>query len=360
MTLASVVAGLLMGMLVLAFAGYNPLEAYAVMFTGIFIRPSDWSFSIIRATPLILTGLSVAFAFKTGLFNIGAEGQYIIGALTAAAVGVLLPLPAPIHIPVVMILAAFAGAGWGALAGWFKSRWGVHEVISTIMLNWIALYLNNTLVMITGFNRPESEATQKILDSARIDILGAWKTTAEGLAFRQTQPFMDDIFRTSFNAGILFAVLAVIVIWIILNKTSLGFDLKAVGYNKNAAEFAGINVKKSIVLSMAIAGALAGLSGSLQVQGVSREVAKLAAMEGNGFDGIAVALIGQSQPWGVLGAGIFYGALKHGGPKIQPAMGAPLEIIQIVMGTIVFFLALPGLWPHLSKLLKRRRKKEEP
>lgn len=353
----SLLAGLVVGALALLIAGYNPLAAYASLIGGVFSAPRDWSFVIIRSTPLILTGLSVAFAFRTGLFNIGAEGQYIVGALGATLFGVFVPLPFVLHVPLTMLAGVLCGAAWGALAGVLKSRWGINEVISTIMLNWIALYLNNSLVSVEGFRRPHSEASYPILDSARIDILGAWKTTPEGLAFRETQPFINDILRTPANAGIVVAVLAVILVAFLLEKTVLGYRLRAVGFNKEAAAFSGISVPKHVVISMAIAGALAGLAGALQVQGVSREVAKLAAMEGNGFDGIAAALIGFSQPWGVFGAALFYGVLKHGGPKLQPALGIPMEIIQIIMGSVIFFLALPGIWQMLAQSLRSWRGK---
>ncbi len=344
----SLLAGLIVGALALLAAGYNPFAAYATLIAGVFSAPRDWSFVLIRSTPLVLTGLSVAFAFRTGLFNIGAEGQYIMGALGATLFGVFVPLPAVLHIPLTMLAGILCGAAWGAVAGILKSRWGINEVISTIMLNWIALYINNSVVSVEGFRRPHSEASLQILDSARIDWLGAWKTTPEGLAFRESQPLLNDILRTPANAGILVAIVAVILVAFLLEKTVLGYRLRAVGFNKDAAAFSGIAVPRYVVISMALAGALAGLAGGLQVQGVSREVAKLAAMEGNGFDGIAVALIGFSQPWGVFGAALFYGVLKHGGPKLQPALGIPMEIIQIIMGSVIFFLALPGIWQTLA------------
>jgi len=343
----SLVAGLLVGAIALLLSGYNPLEAYATLTVGTFAAARDWSFVIIRSTPLILTGLSVAFAFRTGLFNIGAEGQFIMGALGAALVGVLVPMPAILHIPLTMLVGVLFGALWGGLSGVLKARWGINEVISTIMLNWIALYLNNSVVMLDGFRREHSEASNKILDTARLDFLGAWKTSPEGLAFRQDFPLLDDILRTPANFGIVIAILAVILIGFVLEKTVMGYRLKAVGFNKEAAAFSGISVAKSTITAMAVAGALAGLAGALQVQGVSREVARLAAMEGMGFDGIAVALIGFSQPWGVFGAALLYGSLKHGGPKLQPALGIPMEIIQIIMGSVIFFLSLPGIWQYL-------------
>ncbi|MDC7235823.1 MAG: ABC transporter permease [Spirochaetales bacterium] len=353
-TLISILLGLFVGALILLFIGYNPIEAYSVMLNGIFGSVRYLSWTIIYATPIILTGLSVAFAFKTGLFNIGAEGQYIVGALTAALVGYYVPMPTLLHIPFVLICSITAGSLWGSIAGYLKARFGVNEVISTIMLNWIALYLNNFFVLNEKIKRPGSEATNKILDSAKIIFFDVWKKSPDGQAFRKAHPFFNDIFRTPANAGFLIAILAAVLVLLILNKTTLGYSLKAVGFNKDAAEFGGINIKSSMISSMAIAGGLSGLAGAVQVTGFTREASALAAMEGYGFEGISVALIGANNPIGCVLAGLFYGALKYGGSKIQPRIGAPYEIISIIMGTIVLFIAMP----KLIRMMKITKKKE--
>jgi len=354
LTIISIIMGLLVGAVILLVAGYNPLQAYSVILKGIFSKPKYMSYTIIKATPLIITGLSIAFAYKTGLFNIGAEGQFIMGGLAAALTGYFIKLPLLLHVPIVFIAAVSVGAIWGALAGFMKARYGVHEVIGTIMLNWIALYFNNFIISQPGIQRPQSEATYKILNTARIDILGVWKVTKEGIAFRKTHPFWGDILKSPLNLGILIAIAAAVIVWFILNKTTLGFELRAVGFNKDAAEYGGIRVNRSMVISMAIAGGLAGLAGAVQVSGVSREVFKLAAMEGYGFDGIAVSLIGNSTPIGCVFSGLLFGALKYGGGKIQSAMRAPTEIINIVIGTIVYFIAMPRL---ITMILSQKRKK---
>lgn len=342
--LLSLTFGFLVGGIVLAIAGFNPFEAYFVLFSGVLGAPRFVANTVIIAAPLILTGLSLAFALRTGLFNIGAEGQYIIGSLVAVVFGVNLDLPPLLHVPVVVLMAMAGGALWGGLSGFLKAKYGVHEVISTIMLNWTAFYLSNLFVRNTALHRPASEASHYIRDSARIDILGVWKQTEEGLAWRATSPFWDDILRTEFNVGILFAVAAAIICWIILNRTTLGYELRAVGFNSEAARYAGIPVKRSLVTSMAIAGALAGLGGAIQVLGVSRAVSVLATMEGNGFDGISVGLIASSHPIGAIFSGLLFGALRYGSSKIQPALGVPKEIINIVMGTIVFLVSMPYLY----------------
>lgn len=353
--LISIVVGVLVGAVILVIAGYNPLRAYGEIVAGVFSGPRNIVTAIVRATPIILTGLSVTFAFRTGLFNIGAEGQFLIGTLAAALVGFSVSLPAILHIPLVISAALVAGAIWGGIAGLLKARFGVHEVISTIMLNWLAFYLLNYIVSLPAVQRPESEASHKIAETARIDILGTWKLSKEGLAWRSEHAgsFLAEVLRAEINWGIIISLVAVLLIWFVLKKTTLGYELRAVGYNKDAAEYGGINVGRSIVVSMAIAGAIAALSGAIQVMGRSQEITKLAVMEGNGFDGIAVSLIGNNTAFGNVFAGLLFGGLVHGGGRLQARMGAPSEIIDIVIGTIIFFIAIP----NLIRVIVRRRQR---
>jgi len=342
-TLISIFLGLFIGAIILLLAGYNPLAAYGVMIQGIFGKPKYLSYVIIRSTPLILTGLSIAFAFRTGLFNIGAEGQFIVGSVIAVAAGYFVHLPMILHIPFVILCAVVASGLWGGIAGFFKARFGVNEVISTIMLNWIALYLQNFLIYTPGFQKPGGETSYSIQPTASIKFLDQWKRSDEGVRWLLEHPFWRDLFKTPLNWGIFIAIAMAVLIWFILKHTTLGYRLRAVGYNFHAAEYGGINVKKNMVISMIIAGGLSGLAGAVQVMGVSHNVSLLAAMEGYGFDGIAVSLIGNSTPAGCVAAGLLFGGLKYGGPKMQPAMGAPSEIINIVIGVIVFFIAIPQL-----------------
>ncbi len=354
-TLISIMLGLFFGAVILLIIGYNPIEAYSVILNGIFSKPKYISWTVIYATPIILTGLSVAFAFKTGLFNIGAEGQFIVGALTAAIAGYFISLPPILHIPLVLILSMAAGALWGSISGFLKARYGVNEVISTIMLNWIALYLNNVVVLHENVKREGSEATNKVLNSAQIIFANVWKTSEAGVAWRKAHPFWGDILRTPANGGFLIAIAMAIIVLIILNRTTLGYSLKAVGYNRDAAEFGGINVPGNMISAMAIAGSLSGLAGAVQIIGFTREASALSASEGFGFEGISVALIGANNPIGCVLAGLLYGALKYGGAKIQPAIGAPYEIISIIMGMIVLFIAMPKLIRNVK--IKRKEDK---
>ncbi|MBN1499615.1 MAG: ABC transporter permease [Spirochaetes bacterium] len=341
-TVVSIFLGLFIGGIILKIAGFNPFTAYWVIIKGVVSKPKYVAYTLVSATPLILTGLSVAFAFRTGLFNIGAEGQFIIGALVAGLTGYFWHLPPVIHVIVVIIVAGSAAAAWGGLSGYLKAKFGVNEVISTIMLNWIAFYLSNWIVGLPGIAKEVGvNVTNNIQDTARIDILGVWKRTDEGIEYLTEHPFFFDLLRAPVNLGFLFAILLVILIWFILNRTTLGYELRAVGFNKHAAEYGGINVKKSIIISMAISGALAGLAGTFHVLGNSMKVANLAGMEGAGFDGIAVALIGNTTAAGSVFGGLLFGILKYGGTKIQNELGAPTEIINIIIGTIVFFIAMP-------------------
>lgn len=337
----SILLGLLVGAIVLIISGNSPIEAYGAMIEGIIGKPKYIAWTIIKATPYILTGLSIAFAFKTGLFNIGAEGQFIIGALVATVVGYSINLPAIIHIPLTIILAGLAGGLWGSIAGFLKSKFGINEVIATIMLNWIAFYLSNFMVSSSFISVPNSEASVNIQDSASIGI--DWLKGLVGPA-------------TSVNWGIIVSIVLVLAIWFILTKTTLGFELRAVGHNKDAAEYAGIDVGKSILKSMAIAGLLAGVAGAIQVMGVTHNITVLAAQEGYGFDGIAVALIANSNPIGVIFSGLLFGAFKYGGIKMQ-SVGAPSEVINIVIGSIVFFIALSNGLRMLYIKMKQKKAK---
>jgi len=342
-TLMSTVFGFFLGAIILLVAGFNPVEAYWVILKGIFARPKYVSYMIIYATPLIVTGLSVAFALRTGLFNIGAEGQFIMGAMTAAAAGYFIQLPLVLHAMVAILLAVIVAALWGGLAGYFKARFGINEVISTIMLNWTALYLSNFAVALPNFGRMGTGKTYTIHGTANIDILGHWKRSSEGIAFLRQHPVLWDVLKSPVNFGFIFAILLAILVWYVLNKTTLGYELRAVGHNPDAAEAGGIDVKRSMVVSMLIAGGLAGAAGAFQVLGVSHRIAKLVVMEGYGFDGIAVSLIGNNTGPGCVFAGLLFGALKYGGSKIQDAMNAPTEVINIMIGTIIIFVAMPKL-----------------
>lgn len=354
--LLSVLIGFVVGAIIMAVAGYNPVAAYIAMFKGIFSRPKYVTQMIIRSTPLIFTGISVAFAFRVGLFNIGAEGQYIVGAMTAALVGFKLSLPPVIHFFVVIFAAMAASAVWGGFVGLLKAKVGIHEVISCIMLNWIALYLNNFLITLPGIKKPNTEASYEALETAWSVFLQNWKFSDNGRAFLADHPVLGDILlKTDLNYGIFIAVVVAVIAWFILNKTARGYELRAVGYNPNGARFAGIDVQKNVILSMAIAGAIAGLAGALQITGtVPHRISTLSAMENYGFDGISVALIAGLNPLGCVLSGLLFGGLKYGGASIQSEIGAPSEIINIMIGTIVYFMAISNVVKIIARKFKKK------
>ena len=336
-TLLSIIIGFIVGAIALMIAGYNPIESYAKLFSAIFKSPKNISYSFIEyATPYIFTGLSVAFSFKTGIFNIGAEGQYVMGSVAATLVGVFVKAPVFIHVPLCILAAMVAGAIWGGLVGYLKVKFGANEVLCMIMFNWIAYYFSNFIVNLKIINAGGGKTwTIPIEDTAKITAPKALRDLA-GLS-----P------KTHF--GILVAIVAVIIIYYIIDRTTLGYRLKAVGFNRNAAEYAGINANRSILTALAISGMLASLGGALQVMGVTYKISQFAGQEGYGFNGITVALIGSTNPIGVLFGGLFFGAMTFGGTRFD----APSEIVDIIMGCIVFFIAISNL---LRLVLLRRKK----
>jgi simple sugar transport system permease protein len=349
-TLIAIFFGFVVAAVILASAGYSPVASMKALFDGVFSNPRHMSNVIIKSTPIILTGLGVSFAFKTGLFNIGAEGQFIMGCVTATIVGILCDFPPVIEIPLILIAGMGAGAVWGGIIGFLKAKWGIHEVLTSIMLNWIALYFSNYISGLARFHKPDSMGTYTINKSGYTTILSTYKTTKEGKAALMENEFLKDtILKTDVNVGILIAIVLAILISFLLYKTSKGFELRAVGFNKYAAEFTGINVNKNILHSMVISGAICGLAAALYITGNSpHNIAKLAAFENAGFNGLSVSVIAASSPIGCLFAGLLFGGLIYGGQGLQRDVGAPTEIINIVIGVIVFFVAMTHIIPELA------------
>ncbi|MDW7684905.1 MAG: ABC transporter permease [Bacillota bacterium] len=318
----AVILGLLAGAALMLVTGNNPIEGYTFLFRGGLMSTERIGNSLATATPLIFTGLSVAFAFRTGLFNIGASGQMLIGGLCATALGLTLALPKFLLLPV-MILAAMAGGGlWAALPGWLKGRFNVHEVVSTIMMNWIA-YWTVFYTVPAYFKGPFLET-----ESQRITYAASLKVD-----------WLTDLFNGSYiNLGIFLAVLFVLLSAFILERTTLGYELKAVGYNRYAAESAGISVNRNIILSMTIAGALAGLAGATFYVGYASNM-QIGVLPLHGFDGIAVSLLGANSPLGVLGAALFFGLLHTGKGFMNAMTQIPPEIADTIIATIIYFAA---------------------
>ena len=359
MTLIAVFFGFIVAGIILAAAGYPPVHSLSVLFDGVFSSPKHISNVIIKSTPLILTGIGVAFAFKTGLFNIGAEGQFIMGCVASTVVGILFDFPPVIQVPLVILAGVVAGAVYGGIAGFLKARFGIHEVLTSIMLNWIALYFSNYICTLNRFHKPDTIGTYAINRSGYTMILGNYKTTEAGKAALSQNDFLrNTVLKTDVNAGILIAIILAVCIWFLLYKTSKGFELRAVGLNKSAAEFSGIYVNKNILHSMLISGAICGLAAALYITGNSPHgIATLAAFENTGFNGLSVCLIAASSPVGCIFAGLLFGGLIYGGQSLQYEVGAPSEIINIVIGVIVFFVALTRIIPPLVDRFSKGGKK---
>ena len=331
-TLISIVIGFIVGAILLSIAKINPLDAYKQLFNGVFGKPKFMVWCLIYAAPLIFTGLSVAFSFKTGVFNIGAEGQFVVGSLTACILGILVKAPAIIHVPLCFIGAALAGGIWGAIVGVLKIKKGVNEVLSYIMFNWIAFYLSNFVVNLSIIHKDGGgEATKDIAATARIlapkSIIAATGASAA-------------------NYGFILAIIFAVIVWFIINRTTLGFKLRAVGFSNTAAQYAGIDTGKSFLTAMAFSGALAGIGGAVQLMGMSGRISQFSGQEGYGFQGITVALIASSNPIACIFAGIFYGAMKYGGGKLS-LVNAPAEVVDIIMGIIILFIAISSLFKNI-------------
>ena len=339
-TIIAIIAGLLIGAVFLMIAGISPAVAYGKLFSSIFSKPKYLVWTLVYASPLIFTGLSVAFSFRTGVFNIGAEGQFVIGGLVACILGIVLKLPAGLHAIVCLVAAAAAGCIWSLIVGILKVKRGIHEVLSFIMFNWIAFYLSNYVVNLPGIHRESSEATQDVAASARLLMPEGLRSTLD---------------CSNAHWGIVLAVIAAVIIWVIIEKTTLGYKLKAVGFNSNGAEYGGIDANKSILTALGISGLLSGLGGAVQVLGMAGRISQFAGQEGFGFEGITVALIGSSNPIGCIFSGLFYGAMKYGGSKLS-IVKAPSEVVDIIMGCIVLLIAIA----HVFKVfvLKAAKKKE--
>ena len=356
-TILAIVLGIIIGSIILLISGTNPVEAYKVIFLGAFGKPKYISWTIVKAVPLILTGLSVAFAFNTGLFNIGAEGQYIVGSIGALVVGLLLDLPPVVHGLVALLVGALWGYLWGAIVGSLKAKFQVNEVISSIMMNWIAFYLSNYLLSFPILRSIESDNSYPIKQSASIKIAGAWKMSESGRAYLAQHKFLKDILNPPLNFGIIIAIIAALVVWYILKKTTLGYELRAVGFNEKAAEYGGIDINKSIVKSMGIAGILAGLAGAITVLGVSGDIGIMAAQEGYGFDGMAVALIAGNNPLGTIPAALLYAGLTYGGGKLT-TIGTYSEVVNIIIGIMILFIAMPKLLDMIKFFFTKWSKKD--
>ena len=341
----SVIAGLIglaIGAVIMLVYGYDPVAAYISLFRGSFGSVYSWAESLANATPLILTALTFAVAMRGGLFNIGAEGQLYIGALAAVAVS-LIHLPYPLHVIVALLAAMLAGMIWSLPVAFLKLGRGVHEVISTIMFNWIAHFFAFYLIANVLTDPKRGEKTISIAETSRLARI------------------LPD---TSLNYGLVVAVVAAVVVLFLLWRTTGGFELRVSGFNPEAARYAGISRRRQILTAFLIGGATAGLAGAVQVMGRPPTYALISGLPqfvNLGFDGIGVAMIGRNHPIGIVFAAIFFGGLLVGGRIMQFSPGVPLEMVRVVEGVIILALAVPELkrvFVRIGSRLKRRRQRD--
>lgn len=329
---ASIIVGLFIGIIVLLF--FDASHAFSgmskIIVTGLSSLPK-FAKVLYQAAPLIMTGLSVGFAFKTGLFNIGATGQYTLGALAAIICALVLKLPWYVSLMAAMV----GGAVWGAFPGICKAFFNVNEVITSIMFNWIGLYFVNLMFSnMTGY-----------LDvgNRTLPITSAYSIPKIGL---------DETFHSSYmNISIFIAIFFAVIIWIILTKTTFGYELRACGYNRNASVYAGINAKKSIVLSMLIAGALSGIGGGIFYLNGTAQYTIEKSLLAMGFNGIPVALLATSHPLGTIFSALFISYIQVGGEAMQPVFVT--EIIDIIIAVIIYLAAFALLMRgFIGKIIK--------
>lgn len=336
--LLAIVTAVILGGIIIAAVRGNPFLAYYGLIQGSFGSAKALSETAVWATPYIFAGLAVALAFKGGLFNIGAEGQLALGATVSALIGYALPgwlgidIPAIIHLPLTILVGLVAGAFWAAIVGFLKAYTGGHEVINTIMMNYIAL---NTISFLLNGPMKDTDPNNVI---ARTPLI------AESAQ-------MPAIFGPPLRIhwGFVLALLVAFFIWWLLNKTTLGFEIRTVGANPDAAKYAGINVKRTIIITMALSGMLAGMAGALEVTGLNFRH-ELGFSIGYGFDAIAIALLGKSHPLGVVLASILFAAMRNGATRMQFLTQLPVDLISVLQALILLFVAADAIIRYIYRI----------
>ena len=333
----AILTAVIIGGVIIWSVGGDPILAYMGLIQGSMGSTKALSETAVWATPYIFAGLAVALAFKGGLFNIGAEGQLAVGAVFSALIGYALPewlgfdLPAYIHLPLAILVGMLMGGIWAGIVGALKAYTGGHEVINTIMMNYIAL--NTTSYLLNGVMKDRSPTnviarTPLIAESARIPAIFA------GLRI---------------HWGFVLALLVAFLIWWLLNKTTLGFEIRTVGANPDAAKYAGINVKRIIIITMLLSGMLAGLAGSIEVTGLNYRH-ELGFSIGYGYDAIAIALLGKSNPLGVVLAAFLFAAMRNGATRMQFLTQLPVDLISMIQALILLFVAADAIIRYIYRI----------
>ncbi len=329
--LVAIMVAFVVGAVLLYVTGYHPVSAYAAMVQGAFGDIFGIGQTLTQATPIIFTGLSFLLASRGGLFNIGAEGQLLVGGFSAALVGISFPgLPSVIHLPIAILAAAAAGGLWGFIPAALKAKLGAHEVITTMMLSYVASYLTSYMA-----NYPYKAP--------------GWVAQTVPVALSAQLPSI--LPPTQLSASLFLALLMAGLTYYMFDKTTLGYEIRAVGLNPRAAESGGISVTRNILLALVLSGALAGIGGAGEVLGVHKRYID-GFSPGYGWDGIAVALVGRLNPVGVIFAAVLFGALRSGGMVMTRVVGVPLDIVMMLQALVILFVAAPML---IQGLLRRRQ-----
>lgn len=334
--LAILISMIVGGIVILFTTGQNPLYAYSSLFMGAFGSKMNIATTLTNAIPLMITGLGIAITFSAGLFNIGAEGQYWIGAIVATFIGYKLQgMPNYIHIPLIIIAAMMAGALWGGLVpGLAKVFTGAHEVITTMMLSYVAIYLSHYLLeggpMMEKGTIPQSPVIQ---DSAKLSRL---------------------VENSQLSSGLFIALIAVIVVYILLYKTTLGFEIRSVGFNQRASKYAGMNVALKLVTALGLSGAFAALAGAVQIMGVQHRLYD-SFTSGYGYTAIVVALLANNNPIGVVIASIFLAGLSTGAQEMQMQTNISGQLTDVIVGLIIFFIAIEELYKIIIGKIQKRK-----
>jgi general nucleoside transport system permease protein len=326
-------AALAVGALMLLVLGANPFEAFGALLDGAFGSANSLADTVVKATPLLLIGLGICISFRGNVINIGGEGQMIIGALLATALGLAFPdWPGIVMIPLAMLAGFVGGAFWGGIPGALKAYFNVNEILSTIMMNAIAVQLMNFLLSGPMIDPVQAAKASQIPQTARLS----------------TSFDLPRLIPTRLHLGAGIAVLLAILVYILLWRTTIGYRIRAVGQNRFASRYAGIDVKRQIVLALLLSGAFAGLAGAIQVFGINHRMitdGSATGFTGNaGFNGIVAALFGQLNPIGTIPAAFFFGALLVGANKLQRVMQVPSALITTINGLVVVFVVSSEKW----------------
>lgn len=333
----AILTAVVLGGIIIAVVRGNPFLAYYGLLQGSFGSAKALSETAVWATPYIFAGLAVALAFKGGLFNIGAEGQLALGATVSALIGYALPdwlgfeLPAIIHLPLTILVGMAGGAFWAAIVGFLKAYTGGHEVINTIMMNYIAL---NTISYLLNGPMKDRDPNNVIARTPLIAESARMPEIFEGLRV---------------HWGFVLALFVAFIVWWLLNKTTLGFEIRTVGANPDAAKYAGINVKRTIIITMTLSGLLAGMAGALEVTGLNFRH-ELGFSIGYGFDAIAIALLGKSHPLGVVLASILFAAMRNGATRMQFLTQLPVDLISVLQALILLFVAADAIIRYIYRI----------